>query len=124
MPESEWLPCTTCGETKPVFMYLAEGNAPYCHDCGPYRIALEVFPTDTTKPAEEPHEPKRRMPYREGVDDWHGHPPACPLCNVAIQGAYFQVLVGDPHEAIPSYIIVCDSCGDRADVHERVGAIE
>lgn len=45
LSEPVWLPCTTCGETKPVFMYLADGNAPYCRDCGPHRLELEVFPT-------------------------------------------------------------------------------
>lgn len=62
MNEPEWRACTTCGEMKPVFMWLHPDteNLPYCHQCGPHRLELEAFPT-----------PLEDVPV-EGVEDEGG----------------------------------------------------
>lgn len=119
--ETAWEACSSCGEVKPVFMRLVEGNAPYCHECGAFRMAIETFPAE--RPT-EPNPAKVREVFKN--EDWGGQPPACPLCSkdLSEDSHYFDILTdADPYEPVPAYMVVCEACGELPDVRERIEAI-
>lgn len=119
-----WLPCTACGEVKPILLYIGPTkDKPYCHDCGPHALEIEVFPMRLT--GESP-------PLERRVTEGPKYDPAdyegginCPLCNREPEvGAPLAHVMTNYVGNIPANMVVCGPCGKREDIFEAVETVE